>query len=288
MKTTNKQGLVYCIQPEQYDIFDERINKPICIKNVENGIEKGSMVFQELDEVYFKKNPLTYFPPNNVGLLLSISKNHLKNAKELFNTEINPNNVNHSFVNTTNNKKEFLKQKSKLVADYIEIIQVCIVFGYTTLEAFTNLSITEDYIYKVNIKKKGVTEHYDKSAIERWVSLNDKISKILTDIYKTKKVEGTKFWSYFVKLEKYRHDIIHQKSIERTDFYKKYFTSDIFDICACPELILKFFYEANSSKQKTNPLWPWLINKDKEFPFTTDFKPTNFEVIGNLFEGKKK
>lgn len=284
----NKQGLVYCVQPEQYDIFDERINKPICIKRIENGQEKGSMVFQELDEINFKKNPLTYFPPNNVGLLLSISKKHLKEAKELFTKEIDPNIVNHSYVDTTVNKKEFLKLKSKIIADYIEIIHMCIVFGYTTIEAFANLSITDDYEYKVLVKNKGITELYDKNAIERWVSLSDKVKKILQDIYETKKIETTKFWTYFIKLEKYRHNIIHQKSIEKTDFYKSYFNKDIFNICSCPELVLKFFYEAHSSKQRTNPLWPWLINKEKEFPLTTDFQSKNFEVIGNLYEGKKK
>lgn len=284
----NKQGLVYCIQPEQYDIFDERISKPICIKSIENGVEKGSMVFQELDEVNFKNNSLTYFPPNNVGLLLSISKRYLKEAKELYAKEINPSTVNHSYVETTQIKKEFLKLKSKIVADYIEMIQICIVFGYTALEAFANLSITDNYEYKVQVKSKGITELYDKKAIERWVKLSDKVSKILPDIYETKKIETAKFWDYFIKLEKYRHDIIHQKSIEKTDFYKTYFNKDIFDICSCPELVLKFFYETHASKQRTNPLWPWLINRDKEFPLTTDFQSQNFEVIGNLYEGKKK
>ncbi|WP_104382598.1 hypothetical protein [Sphingobacterium sp. HMA12] len=284
----SKQGLVYCIQPEQYDVFDERISKPICIKQVENGIEKGSMVFQELDEVNFAKNPLTYFPPNNVGLLLSICKRHLVDAKKLFKEYIDPHIVNHSFVDAETNKKEFLKEKSKIVADYIEAIQICIVFGYTALETFSNLSITETYQYKVNVKSRGVVELYDKKAIERWVSLADKLSKILPEIYETKKIETTKFWSYFIKLEKYRHDIIHQKTIERTDFYKTYFNKDIFEICASAEYVLKFFYEAHSDKQRTNPLWPWLINKDKEFPVTFDFKSENYEVVGNLFEGNKR
>lgn len=284
----NKQGLVYCIQPDQYDIFDDRISKPICIKKIEKGVETGSMVFQELDEVNFPKNPLAYFPPNNVGLLLSVNKKHLNQAKEIYKNDIDPNKVNHSFAATTMDKKQFLKNKSKTIADYIETIQVCIVFGYTALEAFANLSITDDFEYKVNVKSKGITELYDKKAIERWVTLGEKLSKILPEIYETKKIDSNKFWDYFVKLEKYRHDIIHQKTIERTDFYKTYFHKDIFEICACPETVLKFFYSAHADKQKTNPLWPWLINKDKEFPLTTDFKSENFEVVGNLFEGKTK
>jgi hypothetical protein len=284
----SKEGLVYCIQPDQYDIFDERINKPICIKHIENGVETGSMVIQELDEINFVKNPLTYFPPNNIGLLLAVSKKHLKTAKVLYSKYIDPRLINHSFVDVASNKKEFLKEKSKLIADYIEIIQICIVFGYTALEAFTNLSITDSFEYKVNVKNKGIVEVYDKTAIERWVSLGDKLSKILPEIYQTTKIDKNKVWGYFVKLEKYRHDIIHQKTINKTDFYKSYFNKDIFDICESPELILKFFYEAHSDRQQTNPLWPWLINKDKEFPMRTDFKSDNYQVIGNLYEGKNK
>ncbi len=283
-----KVGLVYCMQPEQYDIFDERISKPICIKSIDKGVEKASMVIQELDEVSFKKNPLTYFPPNNIGILLSVSKKNLKAAKELFEKEIDPNKTNHSFVATDLEKREFLKMKSKVVADYIEAIQICIVFGYTALEAFANISIADDYEYKVHVKNKGITEIYDKKAIERWVGLVDKLSKILPDIYETKKIETGKFWSLFIKLEKYRHDIIHQKSIEHTEFYKNYFNKDIFDICSSPELVLKFFYKSHSLKQRTNPLWPWLINKELEFPLTTDDKAGDFEVIGNIYEGKKK
>jgi len=284
----SKQGLVYCINPEQYDVFDARINKPICIKSIENGVEKGSMVFQEMDEINFRKNQLSYFPPNNVALLLSVNKKHLQKAKELFDEQINPNKVNHSFVETETDKKKFLKEKSKIVADYIELIQTSIVFGYTTLEAFANLSIPIDYEYLVTIKNKGIKEVYDKDAIERWINLGEKLSKILPSIYETKKIEKEKFWSYFIKLEKLRNEIIHQKSITRTEFYKKYFRKDIFDICNVPELVMKFYYEANYKKQRINLLWPWLINKEKEFPITTDFKSENFEVIGNLFEGKKK
>ena len=36
-----KQGLVICKNPEQYEVFDQRIMKPICIKKVENGVEIG-------------------------------------------------------------------------------------------------------------------------------------------------------------------------------------------------------------------------------------------------------
>lgn len=125
-------------------------------------------------------------------------------------------------------------------------------------------------------------------AYERWIPLQEKLSEILTDIYQVKNLRGQKVWSSFTKLEQLRHDIIHQKSIQRTDFYKKYFDGDIFRVCESGEEIIKFFYEKHSKQNKTNPLWPWLINKEKEFPVRYDFDSENFEVVGNLFEGLKK
>jgi hypothetical protein len=283
----NKNSLVYCINPSQYDIFDERINKPIWYRKVEDGKETGSMVSQEMDEINFPKNPLEFFAPNNVGMLLSVSQRYKDLAFKMYNEEINPKTVNHSYVETEEDKKKFLQRKSIMAADYIELIQIAIVFSYTAIESFSNLSIPSDYKYEVKNKSKGITEIYDKVAIERWVSLGDKLSKILTSVYSTKKIETQKFWSSLKSLEKNRHKIIHQKSINRTEFYKEYFKGGIFKQIDSAQNVLQFFYDANSQENKTNPLWPWSIGKEKSFPIA-EFESKNVEVIGNLYEGKKK
>lgn len=283
-----KIGLVFCKYPGQFEIFDNRINKPVCIKKVENGVEVGSMVYQELEQIHFKKNKLTYFPPNNVGILLSISKNALNEAKIIYDESLDPHKFEHSFEQTNGDRRSFLIAKSKIVCDYIEKIQISIVFSYTALEAFSNLSIPENYTYKAEVKNKGIIEVYDKNAIERWLPLKDKLCNILTEVYQTKKFKSQPFWNHYTKLETYRHDIIHQKSIRRTEFYKNYFAKDIFNVCQSGEKIIKFFYKEHSEKNKTNPLWPWLINKTKEFPVTTEFSSDNFEIVGNLYEGIKK
>ncbi|RXQ87171.1 hypothetical protein EO244_16650 [Ancylomarina salipaludis] len=280
----SKDSLVYCINPSQYDIFDERINKPIWHRKVENGKEVGSMVSQEMDAINYPKNPFEFFAPNNIGMLLSISQKYKKMAKELYEKKINPKNVNHSSESTE--KKKNLQEQSVIAADYIELIQVSIVFAYTAIESFVNLSIPDDYKYEVNVKSKGITEIYDKIAIERWVSLGDKLSKILTDIYKTPKIESQKFWSNLKSLEKNRHNIIHQKSINRTEFYKEYFKEQIFKQIESAQIALQFFYDAHSKENKTNPLWPWVIGNEKAFP-SAEFESNNFEVTGNLYDGKK-
>jgi len=50
---------------------------------------------------------------------------------------------------------------------------------------------------------------------------------------------------------------------------------------------LRFFYDVHSKQNRTNPLWSWSIGKEKAFP-VAEFESKNFEVIGNLYEGKKK
>lgn len=245
------------------------------------------MVSQEIDEIKFPKNPLEFFAPKNVGMLLSISQRYKKLAQELYEEKINPRKVNHSYVETDKNKKQFLQEQSIIAADFIELIQIAVVFAYTAIESFANLSIPEDYTYEVKLKNKGITEVYDKVAIERWISLGDKLSNILTKIYKTPKIESQKFWSNLKSLEKHRHNIIHQKSINRTEFYKEYFKEQIFKQIESAQIALQFFYDAHSKENKTNPLWPWAIGKEKAFPIA-EFDSKNFEVIGNLYEGKKK
>ena len=180
-----------------------------------------------------------------------------------------------------------LNSISSKVCDYIECIQTAIVFGYTALETFANLSIPEGYRYNTRNNYKGTTEVFDKKAIERWVSLKVKFQFILKEVYKTKKPELQKWWGHFLNLEKYRNDIIHQKSINNTSFYKTYFKRTIYSICESPVSIIKFFYQAHAENNRTNPLWPWLVNEQNYFPIT-EFNSKNFEVIGNLYEGIKK
>lgn len=55
--------------------------------------------------------------------------------------------------------------------NFIETVQVAIVFGYTALETFANLSIPQNLEYKANINSKGIIKIYNKNAIERWVTL---------------------------------------------------------------------------------------------------------------------
>lgn len=287
-ESRSKISLVVGIEPQNYRVAEPRLNKPVCFKKIEGGTEVGSMLVQNLEEIIISGTRLTYFTPNNIAILLSISNKSLAKAKNIFSEKLDPQKVNLALQNAGINKVDFLNKKSSEVCDYIELIQTSITFAYTALETFANLSIPEDYIYEVKVKTKGTKELYDKEAIERWVTLRDKLLYVLPNVYGFKKPDKEKGWSYFIKLEKYRHDIIHQKSINSTEFYKTYFRRDIFDVCNSAEKIIRFFYKQDAEKNRTNPLWPWMINSENYFPVTYSFDSQNFEVIGNLYEGYKR
>lgn len=279
-------GIVISKSPNDYTFFDPRSSRPTYHVKDKSNITKDSagMIIQETDEMKFNgNNVLSYFTPNNVGVLLSITNRSLVLAKTIFEEKINPNKHNHSLNKIEGDRKEVLINKSIVIYDFIEIIQTCIVFSYTSIEAFANLSIPDSYEFDQRIENKGIVEKYDKGAIERWIPLKTKLSKILVDIYDTDDITKKPVWNHFVKLEQYRHDIIHQKSIDRVEFYKSYFNKDIFKVCSCGEEIIDFFYKQQAKKNSSNPLWPWLINKENHFP-TTIYKPENFEKKGSIYD----
>ena len=284
IKTHN--GLVFSTSPIDYTFFDPRSAKPTYhVSDTETlTTDSKGMVIQDVDQLKFNgSNTLEYFIPNNVGVLLSITNKSLVTAKTIFEKQIDPNKHNHSLKKAEGDRKNLMIKKSIIIYDFIEIIQTCIVFSYTSIEAFVNLSIPDDYKYEQKLENKGILETYDKTAIERWVPLKQKLGKILVDIYDTEDITKKPLWTYFQKLEQYRHDIIHQKSIDRVEFYKNYFNKDIFKVCACAEEIIDFFYKQHAKKNASNPLWPWLINKENHFP-KTKYNPEHFEKMGSIYD----
>jgi hypothetical protein len=225
--------------------------------------------------------------PNNVALLLSVSEKALIAAKVTYTDNFSNPEIVLDLDKMNGDRKEMMNSASSLVCDYLEKIQTSIVFGYTALEAFVNLSIPENYTYTTEKNNKGISEHFDKKAIERWMPLKIKIKNILTDIYRTKKIEGQKWWGHFLSLEQYRNDIIHQKSISHTEFYKVYFKQNIFNVCKSPNEVIRFFHNSHAEDNRTNPIWPW-IEGANSLPINTSYDSSKFEVVGNMYEGIKK
>jgi hypothetical protein len=260
---------------EDYRIFDPRLNKPVCLQTADGGPEKGSMITQELDEIHLAGATLRYFSPNTIGLLLSISAKQTENAKKIFPAAAGPRPENRASAVPADDKNEFLIATSQAVADFVEMVQAAILTGYAAIQTFANMSIPENYEYRVTLPAQKIIKSYNKESIGRWISLHEKLSKILPHIYDAKGIAEESFWPHFLDLEKRRNEILFQKSIHHTEIYQAYFQPGIFTACSCPEHILKFFFNAHPEKQAVNPLWPWVINPEKKFPVRTDLSPGN-------------
>lgn len=287
-KGNNRLSLVVGINPSRSQPRDKRFMKPVCHQQYKNGKLTASMLVQDLDSVALDRNRrATYFVPNNIALLLSTSKKVLNSARNIYNKQLSNSDFEIDFEKMGGDRKQTIGVVSSIICDYLENIQTSIVFGYTALESFINLSIPEDYQYITDKNSKGISEIYDKKAIERWLTLKTKIRHILTDIYKTKRIDKQKWWGHFANLEKYRNDIIHQKSIDHTEFYKTYFKSGIFDVCNSPVEVIRFFHDSHAEQNKTNPIWPWLEGTTT-VPINLSYDASKFEVVGNLYEGIKK
>lgn len=197
-----------------YNIFDKRSKKPIYF--TDPGTDAGAVV-EILDYITVDdlKDHIEFIPPNPIAIQLDLMNSCLQQMKSMS-----------LITNFTNNSKLVPKEKiyenTKIIYDYITLTQQAIIFGYTALETFTNLSIPDSYKYE-KTNHKGILEIYDKKSIERHICLKEKISEILVHIYKTKSIKKQKFWNDFIEFEKYRHEIIHQKSIDHSEFYRKYF-----------------------------------------------------------------
>ncbi|WP_180790824.1 hypothetical protein [Vibrio parahaemolyticus] len=283
-KKTSKSSLVVGLTPEGYKVSDLRMTKPT-FHYAKGG--NGSMLVQDIDTIKLNRSRnISYFVPNNIGMLMSVSAKASRRAKEIYDRKFKSPTYELDVTKLTGDKKEAIGAISSDVYDYVEEIQSAIVFAYTALEAFANLSIPQDHIYQASKNSKGITESYDKVAIERWLSLKTKIKHILPSVYSTTNVEKQKWWGQFVTLEEYRNEIIHQKSIGATEFYKSYFKDSIFNIINCVEAVISFFYVAHQNNGKTNEVWPWL-NGHADIP-SIEFEQSQFEVVGNVHQGWKK
>ena len=251
----NKLSIVASVNDENDIYIDSRSKKPF-------GIEHGQDIvyMQELNQIEFiatnkeKKSVLTFLAPNNVGILLSIANKALQRAQTIYDKKIDPNKHKHTDILEAGTDSN-LTETTIMVYEYIESIQTSIVFGYTAIEAFINLSIDDEYKY-MNKNSKGITEVYDKKAIERWLSLQVKISEVLSEIYECKSIKQDKIWNKFLQFEERRNQIIHQKSIDVNSFYKEYFEHEIFELCGVPQKVMQFFFEKGKEKEVTNALWP--------------------------------
>lgn len=101
-----------------------------------------------------------------------------------------------------------------LIFDYFEQAFLNIVFAYTALEAFSNQTIPDDFVFSRLRQDKKCNESFSKDQIERNLSLDIKLSEVLPEISGIKFQKGTALWNEYTNLRDIRDRIIHVKSAD--------------------------------------------------------------------------
>ncbi len=195
----------------------------------------------------FKSTEIMMSKPNDVSLYCNISERASNDAKELLET------MNLTMKGLIINFPSEAEQRSMF--NYFELVIQAVIFSYTSIEAFANITIPSYYEYTET--SGGVTTTFNKDAIERKFHLRDKLKKILKDILKISDVTSQTWWNDFIELEDIRNDYIHSKESSSEDRYNKLLDPKIFKLIDVNKKLLSYYGEVI---MKSNPD---LIN---EFP----------------------
>ncbi|MDP2303309.1 MAG: hypothetical protein Q8N03_12890 [Ignavibacteria bacterium] len=163
----------------------------------------------ETDFLHYKKDnitaPVMINKPNIVAIYLSIADKAFAEASHIYNNTIIPNlqydsSKNIYTLNITNADDEVL--------NLFEQIFISLIFSYTAVEAFINSLIPPDFT--ISKKIKGKDKVYDCDEIQRHLSLEDKIKKVIPNALKIK-LELETTWQSFYILKTHRDSLIHLK-----------------------------------------------------------------------------
>ena len=99
--------------------------------------------------------------------------------------------------------------------DYIEKVMESVVMGFTALEAFANENIPENYEHHAHKNSEIILEITDNKTIERWLSLDEKLSNVLPSALGVESPKGKKCWQGYHDLKTTRDRIIHMKKEDR-------------------------------------------------------------------------
>ncbi|MEO5616103.1 MAG: hypothetical protein ABIR04_14435 [Cypionkella sp.] len=103
----------------------------------------------------------------------------------------------------------------EMLFDFFQEFSAEVIFSFTALEAFVNEVIPANFVYEwVNSKKEKMA--LSRQEVERQVSLDEKLKKVLPIAHNVKSPIGTIYWQNYKVLKKARDRLIHLKSVDRT------------------------------------------------------------------------
>lgn len=221
------------------EVQDPRINR-IDLLNVDFKDDSKKMIVEMQDISSFETSDfkMIFLTPNNISILLYVYRNELKKYKLTLVNHVLKNDLGENYKD-----KDKLTYNSKMIYEMIQYAELSVIFGYTALEAFANYCIPIDYVYEIE-NSKGIIEKYDVYAIERWMTLSEKIKNVLCEVFEDSDILKTKYWSDFKHLEQIRNSIIHSKQ-EEYDFYHIFFDKKTISYLESIDSIIEYFINLN-------------------------------------------
>lgn len=232
---------------ELCDKYDWRIKY---IWNLESKLEKvpwnantfdwdiGSVFFWT-QPFLFNKEKVNLDIPDMTAIYLSISNKNFISARE-------------NLVKYNKNKNTLYEKENAF--DFIENMTVSIVFAISSLEVFFNqllLNKDRDVVFLTKKEKNWEEKDLKVHDIE-WLSLEDKILKVLPLMFNLKDLKLDKISSKLIDLIKMRNDIIHLKSkdlqphseiTKQSTIWKRIFDKSKSNPAMISVEIIKFFYD---------------------------------------------
>jgi hypothetical protein len=197
-------------------------------------------------EIYdIGKTKIEFTTPNIITMFINICHREYLNSFKIYNKLILP------ILKKEKNYK-FEGENLTELYDYIESVNISIIFAYNAVEAFVNISIPDNYIFNKK-NNKGINESWDKKTIQRWMSTSEKMINILPQLRNVEKPNMKLFWPDFKKLEELRNDIIHPKQLSKevntiNEIHKEFFNSRIFKIIKSIKSVLNHFCQGEFSE----------------------------------------
>src|SRR5690554_5643702 len=253
---------------------DNRVSKPHILMQRDNYSKyfildsNWVLEFDDLDTLLMK--------PNDVSLYSSVSMKNKNEAEMFYNEVILPR------LQEYGGAFPSYKKQTEYY-NYFELIITSIIFAYTSLEAFANICIPNNYEYVTD--KAGVKTIYSKSAIERKFPLRDKFKKILSNLLKIPNITNEKWWNKFIRLEDVRNEIIHTKDASAEERYSKLLSKEIFALIEVHTEIISFFgLYISQNRQEIMSKFPYKFGYDEFIPSLTNkesFDKSRKVVLGS-------
>ncbi len=231
-----KMVLISKFDENSLEILDMRFLPPKIL--ITNDIQDYKFLSRSIEEVNIKRNTVRFITPSMVALQINIANEALREVKSLDNKIQNLYSKQNIDDGSLNN---LLIEHTLEIYNFIEHTQKAIIFSFTALETFINLSIPNDFIWQKTTSKK--TEVYNKEQIERYVSWKEKIDLVVTYIYEVPQIKKMSFWSDLTELLNIRNRLIHIKSSDDTEVLTELLNKNIFKICFSSQEYINYISE---------------------------------------------